>query len=411
MIMGIKLTVIGGSGLYTPLLFDAIANYQEEIDFDEICLNGRTASKLEKVARLSQSVIDKSEYDFKVTYTTDRQEALQGAELVLCQIRVGGMKARAYDEEFPLKYDIIGEETVGPGGFANALRTVPVMLELASQMEEYCPEALLINLTNPASIVQQAIEQETTVNVISLCDLPVGVLNKIAKMLDVDRAELRYDYFGLNHLGWYQQLSIRGEDRTAEVIEEVDSLDLGINSEWIKNLEVIPLPYLKYYYHHSTEVEKAKEKDILRAEELIETSDEIAKALEESPETIPELIYQRGAIWYSDVIVPLIAAMVNDKNEEFILNIANNGLLEGIADEVIVEVATIVNGSGIRALEVGEIPLQVKSLLQQEANYRNLATQAAISQAKDDILKALVVNPQVPNYEIAYQIWKEEFSK
>lgn len=411
MIMGIKLTVIGGSGLYTPLLFDAIANYQEEIDFDEICLNGRTASKLEKVARLSQSVIDKSEYDFKVTYTTDRQEALQGAELVLCQIRVGGMKARAYDEEFPLKYDIIGEETVGPGGFANALRTVPVMLELASQMEEYCPEALLINLTNPASIVQQAIEQETTVNVISLCDLPVGVLNKIAKMLDVDRAELRYDYFGLNHLGWYQQLSIRGEDRTAEVIEEVDSLDLGINSEWIKNLEVIPLPYLKYYYHHSTEVEKAKEKDILRAEELIETSDEIAKALEESPETIPELIYQRGAIWYSDVIVPLIAAMVNDKNEEFILNIANNGLLEGIADEVIVEVATIVNGSGIRALEVGEIPLQVKSLLQQEANYRNLATQAAISQAKGDILKALVVNPQVPNYEIAYQIWKEEFSK
>ncbi|OCL26540.1 glycosyl hydrolase family 4 [Orenia metallireducens] len=409
--MGIKLTVIGGSGLYTPLLFDAIANYQEEIDFDEICLNGRTASKLEKVARLSQSVIDRSEYDFKVTYTTDRQKALQGAEMVLSQIRVGGMKARAYDEEFPLKYDIIGEETVGPGGFANALRTVPVMLELAREMEEYCPEALLINLTNPASIVQQAIEQETTVNVISLCDLPVGVLNKIAKMLDVDRAEIRYEYFGLNHLGWYQQLAVKGENRTSEVIKKVDSLGLGIDSDWIENLEIIPLPYLKYYYHHAKEVEQAKEKDILRAEELIETSNEIAKALEESPETIPELIYQRGAIWYSDVIVPLIATMVNDKNEEFILNIANNGLIAGIDDEVIVEVATIVNGSGIRALEVGDIPLQVKSLLQQEANYRNLATQAAISQDKDDILRALVANPQVPSYEVAYQIWKEEFSK
>ncbi|WP_018248412.1 family 4 glycosyl hydrolase [Orenia marismortui] len=406
--MGIKLTVIGGSGLYTPLLFDAIINYKEKIDFDEICLNGRTESKLEKVAKLSQNLIDKSDYDFKLTYTTDRKEALIEADIVLNQIRVGGMKARANDEEFPLKYDIIGEETVGPGGFANALRTVPVALDLASEMEKFCPEALLMNLTNPASIVQQAIEEETNINVVSICDLPMGVLNKIAKLLKVEVNEIKYNYFGLNHLGWYTGIYVRGEDRTEDVLDKIEELELGIDVEWIRSLGIIPLPYLKYYYHHNREVEKAQNKDQLRAQELIQTSEEIAKSLEDNPESIPELIYQRGAIWYSDMIVPMIAAIDNDKNEEFILNIANNGLIPGIDDEVIVEVSTIVNANSIRALEVIEVPVNVKSILQQEANYRNLATKAAITQNKDDIIQALVSNPQVDNYDLAYQIWDND---
>ncbi|TDX46357.1 glycosyl hydrolase family 4 [Orenia marismortui] len=406
--MGIKLTVIGGSGLYTPLLFDAIINYKEKIDFDEICLNGRTESKLEKVAKLSQNLIDKSDYDFKLTYTTDCKEALIEADIVLNQIRVGGMKARANDEEFPLKYDIIGEETVGPGGFANALRTVPVALDLASEMEKFCPDALLMNLTNPASIVQQAIEEETNINVVSICDLPMGVLNKIAKLLKVEVSEIKYNYFGLNHLGWYTGIYVRGEDRTEDVLDKIEELELGIDVEWIRSLGIIPLPYLKYYYHHNREVEKAQNKDQLRAQELIQTSEEIAKSLEDNPEAIPELIYQRGAIWYSDMIVPMIAAIGNDKNEEFILNIANNGLIPGIDDEVIVEVATIVNANSIRALEVIEVPVNVKSILQQEANYRNLATKAAITQNKDDIIQALVSNPQVDNYDLAYQIWDND---
>ena len=243
--MGTKLSVIGGSGLYTPLLFDAIVNRPDMIEFDEICLNGRTEDKLQRVAELCRSLIQDSALDFKVSYTTDRKEAITGSDLVLTQIRVGGMKARLHDEKFPLKYDIIGEETVGPGGFANALRTVPVMLEIAREIEEYAPHSLVINLTNPASIVQQAIEEKTELDIISVCDLPVDVMNQVADLLEVSPTRLEYDYVGLNHLGFYTGIYYQGKNKLTEVLNKLAALDLEIDNDLIRALEVLPLPYLK----------------------------------------------------------------------------------------------------------------------------------------------------------------------
>ncbi|GAB6098218.1 6-phospho-beta-glucosidase [Halanaerocella petrolearia] len=409
--MGSKLTVIGGSGLYTPLLFDAIINSKHEVDYDEICLNGRTEPKLEKIGKLCQNLIDQSDYDFDVTYTTNRQQALIDADYILCQIRVGGMKARANDEAFPLEYDIIGEETVGPGGFANALRTVPVMMELAKEIEEYAPDSLLINLTNPASIVQQAIESRTDVNVVSVCDLPVGIIGKIADLLDVDPAQVDVDYQGLNHLGWYTGVYVDGEDKLEELLTKVEELGLDVDSDFVRNLGAIPLPYLKYYYHHAQQVEKVQAKDELRANELLGTQGEITQSLEEDLTEIPEQIYDRGAIWYSDVIVPLIAALEGSQTEEFIVNLSNNGLVDGVDNEVVVELPAVVNSAGIKPLQVPELPAEIKTLIQQAANYRNLATQAALSQTKGDILKALVANPQVPDYDTAYQIWENDLAR
>ncbi|AGB41080.1 family 4 glycosyl hydrolase, alpha-galactosidase/6-phospho-beta-glucosidase [Halobacteroides halobius DSM 5150] len=402
--MGIKLTVIGGSGLYTPLLFDAIINNEAGIDFDEVCLNGRTKSKLERIGQLSQNLIAKSDCDFDVTYTTDRQEALTGADIVLCQIRVGGMKARADDEEFPLTYDIIGEETVGPGGFANALRTVPVMLNLAKEVEKYAPDALFMNLTNPCSIVQQALEEKTNLNIIGICDLPVGMIQKMANLLEVDPAKIDVEYQGLNHLGWYTGVYVDGENKIEELINKVEKLELGIDSNLIKKLNAIPLPYLKFYYHHKKEVNKAKNKEQLRANELLATQDEINNSLEKDLTKIPELIYQRGAIWYSDVIVPLISALNQPQEKKFIVNLPNDGLISGVDDEVIVEVPAVINSSGIKPLQVPNVSLEIKTIIQQSANYRNLATQAALSQESNDILQALAANPQVVDYDIACEI-------
>ncbi|MBM7555429.1 family 4 glycosyl hydrolase [Halanaerobacter jeridensis] len=405
--MGAKLSVIGGSGLYTPLLFDAVINNQTEIEFDEICLNGRTESKLKLIAEVCQNLVQNSDLNFKVTYTTDRQEALTGSDFVLTQIRVGGMKARAHDEKFPLKYDIIGEETVGPGGFANALRTVPVMLDIAQEIEEYAPDSLVINLTNPASIVQQAIQAKTELDIISVCDLPVGVINKIANLLDIDSSALEVDYAGLNHLGWYTGFYYQGQDKLEEILAEVEKLELGVNGDLIRTLGAVPVPYMKYYHHHQQQVAAAKEKDELRAKELLSTGEKIKEELAANPNQIPETIYQRGAIWYSDVIVPLISALQNDQPQKFILNVANKGLIPELNDEVIVEVPAVVNSSRIKPLEAPAIPEQVKGIIAQEANFRNLATKAAISGADKDILRALLANPQVPSYEIAKKLLGE----
>ena len=402
--MGTKLSVIGGSGLYTPLLFDAIINEQQDIEFDEICLNGRTESKLKLIATVCQNLVEQSNLDFKVSYTTNREEALTGSDLVLTQIRVGGMKARAHDEQFPLQYDIIGEETVGPGGFANALRTVPVMLEIAQEIEEYAPNSLVINLTNPASIVQQAIEEKTDLNIISVCDLPVGVINKMANMLDLKPKQLEVDYIGLNHLGWFTGLYYQGQDKLKQILNEVEHLELGVDGNLIRNLGAVPVPYLKYYYHHQQQVKKAQQKDKLRAKELLATGEQIKEELAADPTKIPETIYQRGAIWYSDVIVPLIAALQSHQPQKFILNIANQGLIPSLDDQVIIEVPAVVSASRIKPLEVAEIPTQLKGVISQEANFRNLATTAAITSADQDILRALVANPQVPSYEVAEKL-------
>jgi 6-phospho-beta-glucosidase len=402
--MGDKLSVIGGSGLYTPLLFEAIVNNQPAIDFDEVCLNGRTESKLKLVAEVCQNLVEGSEFDFEVSYTTDRKEALLDSDYVLTQIRVGGMKARAFDEEFPLEYDIIGEETVGPGGFANALRTVPVMLEIAREIEEYAPDSLVINLTNPASIVQQAIEEETDVNIVSICDLPVGVINKMAELLDTTSSELNVDYLGLNHLGWYTAVYQNGKNELEQVLADVEKLDLGINGALIRNLEAVPVPYLKYYYHPQQQLKQAKQKEQLRAKELLATGEKIKKELAENPTEIPQSIHQRGAIWYSDVIVPLIAALQNKEPRKFILNLPNGNLIPQLDEEVIIEVPAVVNSSGIRTLEVPDVPEQLTGVLSQEANYMNLATRAAISHNKNDILVALMANPQVPSYDLANKL-------
>ena len=175
----------------------------------------------------------------------------------------------------------------------------------------------------------------------------------------------------------------------------------------IRTLGAVPVPYMKYYYHHQQQVAAAKEKDELRAKELLATGEKIKEELATNPNQIPETIYQRGAIWYSDVIVPLISALQNDQPQKFILNVANKGLIPELNDEVIVEVPAVVNSSRIKPLEAPAIPEQVKGIIAQEANFRNLATKAAISGADKDILRALLANPQVPSYEIAKKLLGE----
>lgn len=399
-----KLTVIGGSGVYTPLLFDAIIKQEAEVGLDEICLNGRTAPKLEKVATLCQNLIAQSTVDLEVNYTTDRAEALRGADYVLTQIRVGGMEARAHDEEFPLQYDIIGEETVGPGGFANAFRTVPVMLKIAREIEEYAPEALVINLTNPASIVQQALNRETDLEVVSVCDLPVDVQSKMAAVLGAAASALTVDYHGLNHLGWYTGIYLAGENKIETVLAAAEELDLGIDPDLIRNLGVIPVPYLKYYYHHRREVAKAQNKDELRARELLASQEAITEALAEDKTRIPEIIYERGAIWYSAVIVPFLTALNQEQEQRFILNISNQGLIPHLDEEVVVEVPAVVNSAGIKPLQASETPRALKGLLQTEANYRQLATEAAVSQCREAAVQALLANPLVSSLQVARDI-------
>lgn len=418
----LKIAVIGGGSSYTPELIDGFIRRKDELCAKEIWLVDVPSGeeKLQIVGALARRMLEKAGLKTQIHLSLHREEALKDADFVLTQLRVGGLEARKNDEEIPLRHGVIGQETTGPGGFAKALRTIPVILEIAKDMSRLCPDAFLINFTNPAGMVTEAVLKHTNIKAIGLCNVPITMKNNISKMMDLPVEHLYIDYMGLNHLVWGRKVYFKGEDINASVLEKLmdgesftmkNIPDLKWPPALLRALQMIPCPYHRYFY--LKEESLAEELEAFNSEGTRATKVmAIEKSLFEiykNPELDikPKELENRGGAYYSDAAVSLISAIYNDKNEIHTVNLMNNGAIKNIADDVVVEVNAVINRSGARGISLGDMPWHLKGIVSSVKAYEELAIEAIVENNPDKAVLALVNNPIVADADLALALVKE----
>lgn len=421
---GIKIVTIGGGSSYTPELVEGFIKRYDELPVRELWLVDVPAGekKLQTVGALAKRMVEKARVPIDIHLTLDRREALKDADFVTTQIRVGQLDARILDEKIPLKYGVIGQETNGPGGLFKGLRTIPVILEICRDMEELCPDAWLINFTNPAGMVTEAVLRYTNRRkVIGLCNVPIGMKMGVASILGVDQARVHITFAGLNHMVYGTDVYVDGENVTDQVIEKLCSeqsgitmqniLDLGWEKEFIKALGILPCPYHRYYYQTKTMLEhelEAAEKDGTRAEVVKKVEAELF-TLYEDPELAikPPQLEKRGGAYYSEAACNLIHSIYNDRRDIQPVNVRNNGAIASIPDDSAVEVNCVITKEGPIPLAVGDLPVAVRGLVQQIKSFERVAAEAAVTGDYHLALLAMTINPLVPSDGVAKQILDE----
>ncbi len=410
----VKLSVLGGSGVATPALIKAYADADQRPPI-EIVLLGRTAAKLDRVAALGQRLAEQASVPLTVSYTTDLRLGLEGSNYVLNQIRVGGYEARVYDESFPLDFGIPGEETFGPGGMNNALRTIPVTLGHCALIEEVAPETLLINLTNPSSFVQYAISQYTDIQVVGVCDSPVWLTSAVATLVGAPSDEIWVGYVGMHHFGWVTEASRYGRDIMPEVLEKIEDMPgLLVDPEIVHAMGAIPTSYFKYYYHSDRMLVKQQGAET-RAEQLFALQTEIMEDLQqEGLDEMPASLVSRGATWYQQIIVPVTLAHINDSKEVFIVNVRNGKTISWMPEDAIVEVSAVVTRQGFYPLQPPKAPPDIQAIVRLNAEFEVLWVEAIVEKSYAKALRAMMLNHLVVNLDraraILKRIWPEGWS-
>ena len=407
----IKIGVIGAGSTYTPELVEGFIRRREELPVSHIALMDIDKTRLDIVGGLAQRMMKRADVETEVVLTTERNAALDGADFVVTQLRVGGLEGRARDEKIPLEFNVIGQETTGPGGFAMALRTIPVMLDTAHELETLSPSAWLVNFTNPSGLISEALSRHSQIRVIGLCNGPITLRQRIASFYGVDGKHIWMDYFGLNHLSWVRQVYVNGRDVLDELLAAItdgtaaDLPGYTFDKALLRSLRMIPSGYLQYYYHTDEVLEKMRRAPKNRAESVMEIERELLQLYQDVNLTEkPEVLEQRGGAWYSDAACALISAIINDKNEVHIVNVANHGSIKGLSDAAIVEVPALLNSLGARPLSVGEMPASVRGLVQAVKAYEELTVEAAVSGSVEAALLALVAHPLVPTIDVAKRL-------
>jgi 6-phospho-beta-glucosidase len=335
----------------------------------------------------------------------------------LNQVRVGGLEARAHDETFPHVLGMPGEETIGPGGFANALRTIPSVIESLQIISEVAPEATVLNLTNPAGIVQHAATRYTHTRFISLCDSPITLGNDIATLLDVPREQIEIDYLGMNHLGWITGVYDREQDLMERLLERIDRLTYAdIDVAYIRATRAIPIPYVRYYLHPERILAQQQGK-MPRARQLQSLEQELLAAFEQTaskqcnPSSVPG---RRGAVWYSAIVVPVLDALIHDRNTIWIVNVTNSQHIPWLPPETVIEVPARINRLGAHPLPlaVDALSEDLRTILYSQAVYEALAVPAIVEHNHTQALLALVAHPMIRSLDQAERVldavWSSE---
>ena len=398
---GIVLAVIGGGSSYTPELVEGILKNAEEFPVRTLRLMDIDETKLNIVGSLVGRMIEKENLSVRLELTEDRRAALKGADFIVTQIRVGGIKARIRDEKIPLEFNVIGQETTGAGGFANALRTVPVMLDIAKDIEELSPDAWLINFTNPSGIVAEALLNYTMVKTVGLCNVPIGFINQFANMLEAKVEDVLLDYVGLNHLSWVRKVYLKGKDVTDIVIDKLIKNLPDKEAESIKILGMIPNGYLHYYYEKDDVLSDLKTSPKTRGETVLEIEEQLMKKYQDENlrEKPPELS-QRGGAHYSDAAVSLMKSIYLDKKDIQIVNVKNNGAITDLSEDAVVEVPCIISGKGAIPLSCGSLEPAISGLTQTVKYYEQLTIEASITGDRKKAKQALLVHPLIGNPRI-----------
>jgi 6-phospho-beta-glucosidase len=321
---------------------------------------------------------------------------------VLTQIRVGRLPAREKDELIPRALGYVGQETTGAGGFFKALRTIPVILDIAHEMEATAPGAFLINFTNPAGIITEAVLSHSSVKVIGLCNGPFGTIKRIAEALGVAEPDLSMRYFGLNHLSFAADITCKGEPAQDRVIEALAAKAESTDAAILRSLRLVPSSYLQYFYKKPEMVAEQQAESQSRAQKVMEIEDQLL-ALYQDPNLAekPKVLEERGGAWYSTVATELMESIVTNKGDVHIVNTVNRGAIPDLPYDCAVEIAASVDARGATALVQGPLPLTVRGLVQQVKAYEQLTVQAATTGDRDAAVWALTNNPLVGSFEAA----------
>ncbi len=388
-----KIAVVGGGSTYTPELIDGFKRFE---NLTEVALIDPSAERLNIVGPFAKRLLP------QVTWTGDLDAGLDGASVVVIQLRVGGQRARISDETFPQECGCIGQETTGAGGLAKALRTVPVVLEVAARAAQRAPGAWIINFTNPVGIVTRAL-LDAGHRAAGLCNVAIGFQRRFAGLLGVAPQEVTLDHIGLNHLTWERAAYVAGVDRLPELFTEA-AQQVQLPLEVLLRLRSVPSYYLRYFYEHDLVLEEQR-KEGTRGEKVAQIEATLLDLYQDpSLTTKPELLSQRGGAFYSEAAVGLISSLLGGDNAIHAVNLRNRGHLPFLPDEAVIEVSCRVDRAGATPLPTAPVGPPYSGLISAVSAYEELAVQAAIHGGRERVYLALLAHPLVGQHEIAERL-------
>lgn len=406
-----KLAVVGGGSTYTPELIDGFARMRDVLPIEELWLVDTDPDRLRLVGGMSERMFRAAGHTGRIVPTNDLVAGVSDADAVLIQLRVGGQNARHGDETFPHECGCIGQETTGPGGFAKALRTVPVVLSVADVVREHAkPDAWIVDFTNPVGIVTRALLEEGH-RAVGLCNVAIGFQRRFASLLGVDHTQVTLGHVGLNHLTWERAAYVTDETGTRDALPALLSTHLAelaseieLPASLIGMLGTVPSYYLRYYYAHD-EVLREQLGSPTRAQAV----QEVERALLElyadpAVDTKPDALAKRGGAFYSEAAVDLIASLTSDRGDTQVVNLRNNGSLPFLPDDHVIEVPATVGANGVTALPIDPLPDDIRGLVSHVAGYERLALDAAVHGGRERVVRAMLAHPLVGQYDRAEKL-------
>ncbi len=396
-----RMTILGGSSVYMPEFVLSLVSHN--LHFNEIVLYGRPGRKLESVSAFCQRLIDKGGFPTRVIPSTDFESAVAGAKYVLNHVRVGGMRARVRDEKIPPRFGMIGDESLGAGGVANALRTLPIVMDFAARTEAVNPDCTFINLTNPMGTVVEALLKHTKLSVTGVCDLPGEFIRKVAAVLGRSAGDLYFDFIGVNHLGWIQDVREGKTSRMDRVLETIEGdREDGFDYDLIKLYRMVPTSTASLFYHTDRVVKTQKRLAKFRAEILEEAEHHLLSLYENKKlKDIPPSARMRNTPWYEDTITPLIVALEQSKPRTLVLCVRNQDSIRDLPDACSVEVPVDVSSAGMKPRKVGSCPRFLRPLILSLKESERCVIEAVQHRSYEMALQALVANPLVPSVDSA----------
>lgn len=404
-----KVTVIGGGSTYTPELISGFLSRVDIFPVEELWLMDIDPHRLEIVGNFAKRIVENKGAPFRVILSTDQREAIRGTNYVITQLRVGMMAARRSDEYLGHQHGLIGQETTGVGGMAKALRTIPVVLNIAQDMAELAPGALLANFTNPSGLVTEALARYAKdVPAVGVCNVPIttqmSIIDKLEDLYNrkIDPQEAHLDTLGLNHLSWHRGFILDGEDVWPQLIQGyLDQLRKSPNPEWsprlVESLQMLPNYYLSYFYQTGRKLESQKKWPPSRADDVIEIEKGLLDQYSD-PELVepPDDLMKRGGAYYSTLATQILTAHYNDLGEIHVLNTPHQGAVPGWPPDWVLEMPCRVDSDGIHPLPADPLPLVCFGLIAQVKSYELLTVEAAVHGDREAAFQALLAHPLGP---------------
>jgi 6-phospho-beta-glucosidase len=400
-----KIAVVGGGSTYTPELVDGLGRMRDVLPVEELVLVDPDSDRLELVGGFGRRILARMDHPARLSTTTDLEPALDGVDAVLLQLRVGGQAARQQDETWPLECGCVGQETTGAGGLAKALRTVPVVLDIADRVSATAPQAWIVDFTNPVGIVTRALLQAGH-RAVGLCNVAIGFQRRFADLLGVDPELVELDHVGLNHLTWERAVRVDGVDRLPELLEghAVELAEsLGLPPDLLRALGVVPSYYLRYFYAHDEVVRELRDAPS-RASQVTEIEQQLLRMYADPAlDRKPDLLEQRGGAYYSEAAVQLVAALLgrSDRATRQVVNLRNDGTLPFLPDDAVIEVPATVDRAGLRPLPAAPLDPLYAGLVAAVTSYEHLALDAALRGGYQRVFEALLAHPLVGQVDLA----------